>query len=244
MLAEFLGHFSGYEPMYFLAGPADPLVKWQFSFKYRLLNEQAPLAKAVPALAGFHFGFTQMALWQIDKPSAPFFDLAFKPEFFWSDEDIQRIKIPGVSQLGLQAGFGHESNGTQGADSRELNILFARPIVTFGDPERFHVSLAPKIYGYVGYLYGNQDVARYRGYADYRAIIGWRQGAELSVIGRVGNHLNRGSVQLDLTYPLRNLLMNNLDVYLDAQYFYGYGESLLTYNKRSSTFRIGLGLVR
>ena len=242
-LAEFLGHFSGYEPMYFIAGPVDPMVKWQFSFKYRVLNPNAPLAEKFPPLAGLHFAYTQMALWQIDKPSAPLFDTAYKPEFFWSNEDIN-YKIPGVAQWGFQGGYGHESNGRGGPDSREINILFARPIVTFGDLEHFHVSLAPKFYTYIGSLYGNQDIWRYRGYCDFRTIIGWRQGLELSTIGRVGNHWNRGSVQLDLTYPLRNLLANNFDVYLDAQYFYGYGESLLTYNKRSSAFRIGLGLVR
>jgi phospholipase A1 len=243
-IAEFIGHFSGYEPMYFIAGPVDPLAKFQFSFKYRLLNEDAPLAKALPPLAGLHFAYTQLALWQIDKPSAPLFDNNYKPEFFWSDEDIQRVKIPGVSQFGFQGGYGHESNGKGGTDSREINILFARPIVTFGDPEAFHCYIAPKFYVYLGTLYGNTDIARYRGYCDLRTVIGWRQGLELSALGRVGKNFNRGSIQLDLTYPLRNLLMNNFDVYLDAQYFYGYGESLLTYNQRTSAFRIGLALVR
>src|SRR5207244_3892998 len=43
MLGEFLGHFSAYEPMYFIAGPVDPVAKWQVSFQYRLLNPKAPL---------------------------------------------------------------------------------------------------------------------------------------------------------------------------------------------------------
>src|SRR5436305_7022376 len=105
-LAEFIGHFSGYEPMYFIAGPADPIAKFQVSFKYRILNPDAPLAQWCPPLAGLHFSYTQMSLWQLDKPSDPFFDTAYKPEFFWSNEDIQKFKIPGVSQFGFQGGFG------------------------------------------------------------------------------------------------------------------------------------------
>jgi phospholipase A1 len=243
-LAEFIGHFSGYEPMYFIAGPVDPVAKWQVSFKYRLLNPDAPLSQWFPPLAGLHFSYTQMSLWQLDKPSAPFFDTAYKPEFFWSNEDVQKFKIPGVSQFGFQGGFGHESNGRGGVDSRSLNILFARPIITFGDPEHFHVSLAPKLYGYIGDISENPDIARYRGYCDFRTIVGWRQGLELSALARVGNDWDKGSIQLDLTFPLRSLLYKNFDLYLDAQYFYGYGESLLTYNQRTNAFRIGLGLVR
>jgi len=230
--------------MYFIAGPVDPVAKWQVSFKYRLLNPKAALSEWWPPLSGLHFAYTQMALWQLDKPSAPFFDTNYQPEFFWSDEDMKKIKIPTVSQFGFQGGFGHESNGQDGADSRSINILFARPIATFGDPERFHLVVAPKFYIYIGDLSNNPDIAFYQGYCDFRTIIGWRQGLELSTVARVGSHFNRGSVQLDLTYPMRNLLFKNFDLYLDAQYFYGYGESLLTYNQRSNAFRIGLGLVR
>jgi outer membrane phospholipase A len=243
-VAEFIGHFSGYDPMYFIAGPVSPVVKFQVSFKYRLLNPDAPLAKHSGFLAGLHFSYTQLALWALDKPSEPFTDINFKPEFFWSNEDIRAFKIPGVSVFGLQSGFGHESNGRGGADSRSQNIVFARPIFTFFNPEGFHLTLAPKFYYYIGDLSDNPDLPDYRGYCDFRTIIGWRQGLELSTVGRVGGNWNRGSIQLDLTYPLRNLLMNNFDVYLWAQYFYGYGESLLTYNQRSNAFRIGLGIIR
>ncbi len=243
-IAEFIGHFSGYEPTYVIAGPADPLAKFQFSFKYQLLSDDAPLAKKIPFLAGFNFGYTQLSLWQLDKRSAPFFDTNYEPEFLWSNEDVRLFKIPGVSQFGLQAGYGHDSNGRDGATSRSLNILFIRPIVTFGDPDHFHFLLAPKIYAYVASLDDNPDIAKYRGYVDIRATIGWKQGLELSALGRVGSDYNRGSVLLDLTYPIRDLLNRNLDLYLDAQYFYGYGESLLQYNQRRSEFRIGFALVR
>jgi phospholipase A1 len=242
-IAEFIGHFSAYEPMYFIAGPYDPLAKFEFSFKYRLLNPDAPLAKAVPLLSGLHFSYSQISLWQLDKDSAPFYDTSYKPEFFYSNEDIKAIKIPGINELGLQTGFGHESNGQAGAASRAVNILFFRPIFDFGDPEQFHFYIAPKLYLYLTDD-GNTDIAKYRGYCDLRAVIGWRQGLEFSFLGRIGSDYNRGSVQLDLTYPIRDLLNHNLDIYIDAQYFNGYGETLRGYNLRSQAFRMGFALTR
>lgn len=244
MLSEFIGHFSGYQPMYFVAGPGEPLAKFEYSFKYQLLNSDAPLAKKIPPLGDLYFAYSQISLWEIDKPSAPFLDTSYMPEFFFSDEDIRQVKIPLISQLGLQSGYAHESNGKAGPDSRGVNMFFIRPIATFGDPENFHFYFAPRFFVYLGELDGNPDIARYRGYCQIRAAIGWRQGLELAAMGYVGKNFNKGSLQLDLTYPLRDILDQNFDVYLDAQYFNGYGETLLLYNQRSQIFRIGLALVR
>ncbi len=106
------------------------------------------------------------------------------------------------------------------------------------------VSAAPKLYAYIGNLDDNPDIAHYRGYADLRFVVGQLDGLQLAALGRVGTSWNRGSMQLDLTYPLTRILRGNADISLDAQYFNGYGESLLTYKQRTSIFRVGLALVR
>jgi outer membrane phospholipase A len=49
---------------------------------------------------------------------------------------------------------------------------------------------------------------------------------------------------LDLTYPLMRLLAGSFSVYLHAQYFNGYGESLLLYNEKGSSWRLGFALFR
>ena len=242
--AEFLGHFSGYEPTFFIAGPAHPDVKFQFSFKYQLLNQDAPLAKAVPFLGKINFAYTQLNMWLLDQPTSAFYDTNYMPEFFYSNEDIKGFKIPGVSQLGLQTGYGHDSNGQGNVNERAMNILFVRPILDFGDPDGFHFYVAPKFFVYIFGVDDNPDIAKYRGYCDLRAVVGNRQGLELSFLGRIGSDYNRGCVQFDLTYPVRKLLDNNIDLYIDAQYFNGYAESLLSYNRRTQAFRIGVSLVR
>ena len=84
----------------------------------------------------------------------------------------------------------------------------------------------------------------YRGYADLRVTVGWARGLQLSTTGRLGDDGNRGSVQVDLSYPMMRLFSGSLSVYLYAQYFTGYGESLLLYDRRSEALRFGFALYR
>ena len=243
-LAEFARHFSAHEPIYALIGTEPPNVKFQVSFKYAVANPEAPLVRRFPALAGVNVAYTQTSLWDTAESSAPFFDSSYKPELLWSDEQMPALSRPGLYGLGLQFGVQHESNGKGDDESRSLNIVYLRPILTFGDVRDFHVTLAPRAFAYVGGQFGNEDIEDYRGHVDLRATVGWRDGLKLAALARLGDDWDRGSVQLDLTYPLRHVLGGNLDVYLDVQGFYGYGESLLRYDERSSALRVGIAVVR
>jgi len=60
----------------------------------------------------------------------------------------------------------------------------------------------------------------------------------------VGDRADRGSLQLDLSYPLLRITGDSLAIYAFAQYFTGYGESLLQYDQRVSAFRVGIALYR
>jgi len=95
--------------------------------------------------------------------------------------------------------------------------------------------------GLLGSLRENPNLPDYRGRADLRAILGWKRGLQLSALGRMGDHK---SLQLGLTYPLMRLISNSFTMYLQMQYFAGYGESLLRYKERGTSFRTGLALYR
>ncbi len=240
----FKEHISGYEPFYFVAGSESPNAKFQFSFKYQLLNQNGTLAEEAPVLRPIHFAYTQTSLWDWNQASAPFLDSSYKPELLYAWDRVVGGQPTNWFRLDLQPGFQHESNGKAGADSRSLNIAYLRPTLTFGKPDQFQFILQPRAWVYLGDLSDNPDLAHYRGNADLRAIVGWQRGIQLSALGRLGNSANRGSLQLDLTYPMMSLFSGSLSVYLQAQYFIGYGESLLLYNERSSAFRIGFSLYR
>jgi phospholipase A1 len=244
-LGEFINHFAPHEPMYFLGGTQAPNVKFQFSIRYRIFTPTGPLATQYPALKGFNFGYTQTSFWDFSNASSPFFfDTSYKPEFFYYMEHLPYLKLPKAWQLGADLGIGHESNGQKAPNHRSLNIVYLRPIFTMTGDHDLFITLAPKFFGYVGDKSLNPDIADYRGYCDFRIVVGQLDGLQLATIGRVGNHWNRGSAQFDLTYPLTKILHGNADVSLDAQWFDGYGDSLLTYNHRTSIFRIGLAVVR
>ena len=239
----FKEHISGYEPFYFIAGTKSPNAKIQISFAYQLLNNEGPLATNVPALKGFHIAYTQSSLWDWNTPSAPFFDTSYKPEFFYSWDRIVSGQLTNWFQLDLQGGLKHESNGKSGADSRSLNIAYFRPTLVLGRDDGLQFALQPRTWVYLGDLSDNPDIADYRGYVDLRAIMGWKRGLQLSALGRMGQDANHGSLQLDLTYPTMRFF-GSFSLYLDVQYFTGYGESLLAYNKRSDELRVGFSLYR
>jgi outer membrane phospholipase A len=239
----FSRHFGAYQPVYFVAGPDSPTTKFQFSFKYQFFAPGGPWVEDHPWLEGFHFAYTQTSLWDIGAPSAPFFDSSYRPEGFFALRDVWAGRVPGVRELDLQAGIQHESNGKDAPDSRSLNILYFEPTLRFGDPGRFYARLAPRVWTYIGGLSDNPDLADFRGYADLKLVLGWNDIAQLTTVGRVGNDWNRGSVQFDLAIPLRKWFFQNVDFCLHAQYFLGYGESLLRYNERESLLRFGISLI-
>ncbi len=239
-----LQRFRAYEPMYFLGGTDRPNVRFQFSFQYQILNPEGPWGSSVPALAGLFIGYTQTGLWDLEGESRPFSDTNYKPEIAWSTDQLAWLDVPGVAQTGMQIGLQHESNGGDLEASRSLNIVYARPVFHFGDPLGFEAQIAPKIYAYLGDIEDNPDIADYRGYCDLRMSVGWAGGFQAAAIGRLGSGGDNGSIQVDLTYPLRAFGDGNFDLFLQLQWFSGYGESLITYDEYTDALRVGIGFVR
>jgi phospholipase A1 len=86
----------------------------------------------------------------------------------------------------------------------------------------------------------NPDLTNYIGRGEILAT--WLPGlATASLAWRTNlKALNRGSLQLDLTYPVDSDEPSGLRWYM--QVFSGYGETLLDYNHRQSTLSLGLSL--
>ncbi|RPJ72329.1 MAG: hypothetical protein EHM15_09545 [Desulfobacteraceae bacterium] len=238
----FKEHFSGYEPTYFIVGPEAPNARFQISFKYQLFSNRGPLIREFPTLKGVHLAYTQRSLWDLSSPSKPFVDTSYKPELFFVLPRVDAGRWADGVRLDLQAGFQHESNGKSGTDSRSLNLAYFDTKLTLGAEGGFQASVAPRVWAYLGSLDENPDIPDYRGYVGLRTTLGWDKGLLLAAKVQVGDDWNRGNLQLDLSYPLMRFLYGNLSLYLYAQYFLGYGESLLYYNERSSSFRLGFAL--
>ena len=87
------------------------------------------------------------------------------------------------------------------------------------------------------------DIADYRGHVDLTMKLGRAGGLLLATELRRGT---KGySAAFDLSFPLRPITGDLVGGYLQLQYFRGYGESLLDYNRKlPAQFRIGYMLVR
>jgi outer membrane phospholipase A len=244
MLQSFLEDLSVYEPMYFLLGvePGLDQSKFQFSFKYRLFNPKGYLSEIAPWVTGFHLGYTQRSIWDLEGDSKPFDDTSYMPEAFYLLPKLD-LNLARISAFGIQGGFQHESNGRAGTASRSTNYLYVKPIMGVHLTGPYHMKIAPKIYTYVeNEDENNADLADYRGYVDLEVGIMNPEGLALN------SHLwwarEGASVQLDLTYPMTRLLGKSLNFYLQAQYFSGYAETLIRYNERHDAFRLGFAIVR
>ena len=240
----FKQHIFGYEPFYFIAGTKSPNGKFQISFKYRLVNDLGWLAEKAPWMSGFHVGYSQTSLWDWNAPSAPFFDSSYRPEFLYSWDRLVGGRPTNWFRLDLQGGLQHESNGKGGGDSRSMNTVYFRPRFTFGPDTWPQLTITPRVWTYLGDLSDNPDIKDYRGYVDLRVAFGWKRGLQISTLGRMGDDWDHGSITVDATYPLMQPPYGSFSIYLMAQYFNGYGESLLGYKEKSEQFRVGISLYR
>jgi len=237
-------HFGAHEPFYFLLGTNPRNAKIQFSLRYRILDRDTALPGELAWLKKLHIAYTQTSFWDLANESVPFTDNTFNPELIYMTGLTTGGRGLGRPEIRLQTGIAHESNGKAGVDSRSLNTLYAAPTVQWGEDTEFQVALTPRLWAYFGSLSDNPDIARFRGHASLTARLGWSDGLQAKARGRIGDDWDKGSVQIDLSYPAGRILGGGLGFFLHGQLFTGYGENLLRYNQKTTRLRIGISLVR
>ncbi|MBE2215860.1 MAG: phospholipase A [Opitutaceae bacterium] len=242
MPRAFTRHFGLHEPIYFLYGPDAPAAKFQFSFRYGLADSGTGAGDT--PLHGLYFGYTQRSLWDIESESSPFYDTSYMPELFFEQLAPSRASTGhGITWLGWQAGVRHESNGRSGPDSRSLNTAGLRGGLAVGALDGWRLIVIPRLFTYLQTSEENADIEDYRGYGELRLVFGRNAGPNLAANLQVGKDWDHPTLQLDFTHPLQVPYVN-FDTYLHFQYFDGYGESLLNYDLKGSTWRLGVSLVR
>ncbi len=203
------------------------------------ISVKTPLYLHDEKAGGLYFGFTLASFWQLynDEVSKPFRETNYEPELFWQQNTD--VTLLGYTFNTVQFGFNHMSNGQSGERSRSWNRLFAS--LLFSSKE--HIYYLKAWYRipedekrFVGDPSGddNPNITDYYGKMEFG--YGTRFG-ELKLLALLRNNLsfgnNRGSIQLNLSYPLSS----RYDIMV--QYFNGYGDSLIDYDR--SQERIGIG---
>src|SRR5687768_1619305 len=145
--------FSAHEPVYFLYWPDSPDIKFQFSLKYKLFGMDDVWTPLPSGTDGLYVAYTQTSLWDISAPSSPFYDNSYKPELLYEYAQANPQWLPGMSRFDMQLALQHESNGKEQPDSRSLNIVYIRPILTFGHPgnrpvrgKGYFITIAPRLW--------------------------------------------------------------------------------------------------
>ena len=197
--------------------------KFQFSVKKVLFENVLFLDES------WNFGYTQTAWWQMYAESAPFRELNYAPELFVS------FPFSGFGWLkSMSVGFMHQSNGKDGADSRSWNRVYANAVFHH---KRF--VFLPRLWYIVpeSSLDENKDIRKYLGNFDAKiAYLGRDTFAYILLRNNLNFKHNKGAVELNAGFDL----FDN-GVFWFVQYFNGYGESLIDYQRYIN--KLGIGFV-
>ena len=208
--------------------PEHSEVKFQISFQFDMLS--GLLGKNTSLYAAY----SQLSFWQAynGAASSPFRETDYEPEVGVGYHPAH-LGFLGLDIPLLRLGFVHQSNGQGGLRSRSWNRIVGT--VAF---QRADFAGALRVWKRVRFTSedDNPDIADYLGYGSL--ILAYKldeRTVALTLHDNLKLHGNRGAFQLDYSFPLTRRLKGYV------QYFNGYGESLIDYNR--STNRIGIGIM-
>ena len=175
--------------------------------------------------------YTQTSWWQITKTSAPFRETNYQPEIFLNFASPKYLEQIGVKNL--KFGLLHESNGRDGSSSRSWNRAYVQGDLVYGD-----LTISPRVWSVIGEKNDNKEILNYIGHGDLR--LSYKLNDQIfSLMLRNNLHFdktNKGAAEISYMFPIFSS-----GVYGYLQYFTGYGESLIDYDRH--TDKVGLGFV-
>ena len=225
-------YFTLFKDNYFIGGTTighkptstNSDVKFQLSISQRLTKSKLPFDTYLFLM------YTQKAFWNVFQKSLPMRDLNFNPGIGFAHLIVHRNKYIGKAYLL----FEHESNGRDSTQSISWNR------VTFSGSVLMNPNWEVQLKTWIPIVDGrnNKNIVKYNGYlqlsANYMAN-NRRFGAAAIVTKRGGWNFNFNTV-LELNYKFNN----NENQFFFVQYYNGYGENLLDYNRFHSMLRIGI----
>lgn len=225
-------YFGLYKDNYFVFGPSvgprptkeNTNVKFQISIAQRLTRTTLPWGTYL------YLFYSQKCFWNVLENSLPMTDLNFNPGIGLTKPLFVKNRYIGKLTFLIE----HESNGRDSTASRSWNKIALAANVMLTNNLMVHGKIfIPIVDGE-----NNRDIIHYTGF--------WQAGAQIlsndrrwmggiTVMKRNQWNLN-ANVIVDVAYRL----FNNANQYIFMQYYNGYGEGLLEYNKFHSQLRVGI----
>ncbi|MAU72032.1 MAG: phospholipase [Pseudozobellia sp.] len=206
-----------------------------FETKFQLSMKTKVFYKVLWGKADVWAAYSQKAYWQIynKELSRPFRETNYEPEIILNFP--MNFTVLGFKGRMLGAAFVHESNGRSDPLSRSWNRLSFHAGFDKGPWQL----IVKNWFRLGGSNDDNPEISDYIGRGEAQLIYDWGR-QRLSAIGRHSLRLgekNRGSLQLNYTFPIIKNFSGHVQV------FNGYGESLIDYNHRQTTFGLGVSLI-
>lgn len=225
-------YFGLYKDNYFIFGTSlnhtpsktNTNIKFQISIAQRLTRSTLPWNTYL-----FLF-YSQKCFWNVLEKSMPMTDLNFNPGIGLSKPLFSNNRY--IGKINLMAE--HESNGRDGLASRSWNKISIGGSIIIDSQLSVHAKTwIPIIDGQ-----NNKDILDYCGIYQFGCsfnTINKRFGASLILTKRKGWRLSYNTV-VELNYRL----FKRENQFLFMQFYNGYGEGLLEYNKFHSMLRVGI----
>jgi len=229
-------NFSGYDPELYRLQDNDPSLDVSDTEVQFQISLKTPLAVGLFDLFDIYAGYTNHSFWQLyDSDSAPFRETEHEPEVWLQFQ-------PGWSFLGVRntvnaIGLVHQSNGQGGVLSRSWNRIYAA----------MGLEMGPLALGIKPWYRipeddeddDNPDITDYLGHCELRAAYKWHDHV-FSVMSRnnIESGFSKGAVELTWSFPFGDYPF--LKGYV--QYFNGYGESLIDYDRHVNKIGIGIAV--
>ncbi len=212
----------------------DPMeAKFQLSFKAEVPENVNPFSRFIRLWGAY----TQQSNWQMlnSRNSSPFRASNYEPELIATYETEQGSPLKLVN-----FGLVHQSNGQAGPESRSWNRLYVQGGWEW--ESRRTVSVLARGWWRIPENVlrdDNPDIKSYLGYGD---VVVRLEGSVKNITtvllrNNLSLNQNRGFVQLDYAYPLRE---KSSAYYLHFQGVLGYGETLIDYNHHQKAIGVGL----
>lgn len=208
-------------------GISDPLQSTELKFQ---LSVKAPIWQNMRgSQLDMYFAYSTTAWWQAfnNDLSVPFRETNYEPEIFI--RSVAKHDFLGLNIAGWRIGFNHQSNGRSEPLSRSWNRIIGAANIELGR------DLAVQLQAWYRIPEGaktdeNPEIYRYLGYGDLRMV--WTPNRHTYTV-MIRPSTERVNFELTWSYPVSRVFR----VY--AQYYQGYGESLVDYNFLME--RIGIG---
>ncbi len=225
-------HFSLYKDNYFTVGTAigprpsatNSDVKFQVSISQRLTKSTLPFNTYL-----FLF-YNQKVFWNVFENSMPVHDFNFNPGIGVSKLLIAKDRVIGKASLLIE----HESNGRDNDNSRSWNKISLCGSIYISPQFMIHAKYwIPIVDGQ-----HNRDILRYCGIFQNGLQVmsnDKKYGMAITLVKRQGWNLNFNTI-VELNYRL----FKKDNQYMFLQYYNGYGDNLLDYNKFHSRLRFGI----